>query len=308
MLTSFFSKSKPINFVVVAVYLAVFYILYALQDQPQASVLIILKELAVLLILILSGFLIDFIAGRNEITTRNAYKTILFAAFVVMLPEALRNSEVIIANFFVLLALRRIISLKSHRDTRSKIFDATLWILVASLFYFWCVLFLAVVFFGILLHGAYRIKNWLVPILAFLTVLSIGTCVNLLINDTFYGFWDWFRESNFDFSQYREPDVLIAISFLLGLSLWTLFIYISILQRASAGLKASLMLILLSLFTAVGVALLASTKDSSELLFFLPPLAVIVTNYLQLSRDKWFREILMILVLGLPVLLLFLYN
>ena len=308
MLTSFFSKSKPINFVVVAVYLAVFYFLYALQDQPEASVLTISKEIGILLILILSSQVIDFIASRNEITTRNAYKTFLFAAFAAMLPEALRNSDVIIANFFVLLALRRIISLKSQRDTRSKIFDATLWILVASLFYFWAVLFVAVVFFGIVLHGAHRIKNWLVPILAFLTVLSIATCVNLLINDSFYGFRDWFRESNFDFSGYREPDVLIAVSFLLALTLWTLFIYVGILQRASANLKASLMLILLCLFTAVGVALLAPTKDSSELMFFLPPLAIIVTNYLQLSRDKWFREILMILIVGLPVLLLFLYN
>lgn len=304
MLTSFFSKSTPINFVVIAVYMVVFYVMATLQQGFEPTAANILKEVIVLLLFILSSVLIDFIAKRNEVTSRNAYKTILFAAFACMLFRVLQNNDVIISNFFVLLALRRVISLKSQRETKKKIFDATLWICVASLFYFWAILFMGVVFFGIIIHVSHHIKNWLVPVLAFLTVLSLVTCLNLAINESFYSFSDWFQESNFDFSLYRDLTVLIPVSFLLALSLWSLFFYMGIIQRASSMLKSSLMLFLLNFFLAIGVAVLAPTKDSSELIFFLAPLAIIVTNYFQLLNDKWFQEILLWVIILLPAVLL----
>ena len=101
-----------------------------------------MKEVWVLLLFIMCMVVLNFIAKRNELTQRNAYKTLLFAAFSCMLFEVLRNDDVIIANFFVLLAMRRVISLRSQRVTTRKIFDASLWIFVASLFYFWAVLFM----------------------------------------------------------------------------------------------------------------------------------------------------------------------
>ena len=305
MLTSFFSKSKPINFIVIAVYMVIFYCIAVFETGFETTVGNIVEELLVLILFILSSVLMDFIAKRNEVTSRNAYKTILFAAFACMLFEALQNNDVIISNFFVLLALRRVISLKSQRETKKKIFDATLWICVASLFYFWSILFIGIVFFGIIIHVSHNVKNWLVPILSFLTLLSIVTCVSLLINDSFYTFSEWFQDSNFDFTAYRSPAVLLPVSFLLALSIWSLFFYMGIIQRAGSMLKSSLLLFLLYFFTAIGVALLAPTKDSSELIFFLAPLAIIVTNYFQLLKDKWFQEVLLWLIISLPAILLF---
>lgn len=305
MLTSFFSKSRPINFVAVAIYMVIFYLLAGVEDFSGSSWRILLKEGGVFLAFLLSSVIIDFISKRNEITKRNAYKTILFAAFACMLFEGLRSNDVVVANLFVLLALRRIISLKSQRETQMKIFDATLWILVASLFYFWSILFLFLVFCGIVLHVAHNFKNWLVPALAVLTMLSITTSVDLLLTDTFYTFSEWFQPTNFDFSGYQDPVVLIPVSFLFALTLWSLFFYLALLQRASVNRKASLMLILISLFIAIAVAIFAPTKNSSELFFFLAPLAIVVTNYFQEMKDKWFKEILLLIIVGLPVLLLF---
>ncbi|WP_424492827.1 DUF6427 family protein [Salinimicrobium sp. GXAS 041] len=307
MLTSFFSKTRPISFIVIATYMVIFYSLAVFDGNFEPTLLEISKEVMVLVVFILSSVLMDFIAKRNEITSRNAYKTILFAAFACMLFAALKNDDVMLANFFVLLAMRRVISLKTQRETKKKIFDATLWICVASLFYFWSILFVGVVFFGIIIHVSHNIRNWLVPVLSFLTILSIGTCVSLLINDTFYTFSEWFQESKFDFSEYRNPAVLFPVSFLLALSLWSLVFYLGIIQRASSMLKSSLLLVLLYFFIAIGVAVLAPTKNSSELIFFLAPLAIIVTNYFQLLKDKWFQEVLLWLVVSLPVLLLVLF-
>ncbi len=304
MLTSFFSKSKPINFTVAVVYMLVFYMLVGVQNIFSQSFLGILRETGVFILLLLSLILVNFVAKRNELTSRNAYKTILFAGFVSMLVQTLQNDEVIIANFFVLLAFRRIISLRSQRETIQKVFDATFWILVASLFYFWSVLFLLVVFVGILLYSGLNLKTLLVPAVAFLILLSLVTTGDLLFNDSFYTIQDWYQASNFDFLAYREPSNLIPVAFLLALTLWSSFFFMVVIQKAGSNLKASLLLVFVTLQAALFLAIMAPTKDTSELLFFLAPLAIMVTNYFQMLHDKWFREILLGVIILLPVVIL----
>lgn len=304
MLTSFFSNSRPINFIIVAVYLLVFYLAANLDVLVSSSLWVVLQEIGMLAVLILSVFLLNFISGRNELTGRNAYKSVLFAGFICMFAAAMQNNDVILSNLFLLLALRRILSLKSQRETVQKVFDATFWVGVASLFYFWSILFLFIVYFGILTHVGHRFKNWLVPFIAILTLFSIATTADLLITDTFYTFGDWFQNSNFNFDAYSDPKILIPAAFLFALSLWSSFFYMLIIQKASANAKASLFLILLCAGIALTVAVLAPTKNGSELLFFFAPLAIIVTNYFQHMKDKWFKETLLITIVLLPVLLL----
>lgn len=307
MLTSFFSKSRPINFVFVATYILVFFLLANLEELGGGDFTLILQKAGVLLILLLTVFIINFVSRRNELTSRNAYKTVLFAAFSAMFVVSLTNDAAIVANFLVLLALRRIISLKSQRETVKKIFDATLWIGIASLFYFWSILFLFLVYFGVLVHEGYKFKNWLIPAVSILTLFSITTSVDLFLTDTFYTFSDWFVQSNFNFSVYREPEILIPLAFLLALTVWAGFFYIGVIQKASVANKTSLFIILLFTLLSLTVAFLAPTKNSSELIFFFAPLAIIVTNYFQVSSDKWFREILLWITLLLPILLLILF-
>jgi hypothetical protein len=304
MLTSFFSKSKPINFIVVALYMLVFYLFANANTLITGNLWSIVKETGVLLLLITSVFILNFISGRNELTGRNAYKSILFAGFVCMFSAVLENDKIIVANLFILLALRRIISLKSQKATVQKIFDASLWVGVASLFHFWSILFLFLVYFGILVHVGHRFKNWLVPFIALLTLLSLSTAVDLLLTDSFYTISDWYDSISFDFEAYRELPVLIPVAFVLALAAWASFFYMLILQKSSANSKTSLFLILLAAGVAMSIAILAPTKDSSELLFFFAPLSIIVTNYFQHMEDKWFKEILMLAVILLPVALL----
>ncbi|MGI0106068.1 DUF6427 family protein [Salinimicrobium sp. WS361] len=306
MLTSFFSNSRPINFIVVAVYIFIFYLFANLQALFSAPFWVIWQEVGMFLILVLSVFILNFISGRNELTGRNAYKSILFAGFLCMFSAALQNNDVIIANLFLLLALRRILSLKSQRETVKKIFDATFWIGVASLFYFWSILFLFVVYFGLLVHVGHRFKNWLVPVAALLALLSIVTSADLLITDTFYTLADWIQAINLDFEQYQNLSLLIPAAFLFALTLWSSFFYVLIIQKASANAKSSLFIILLCAGVALTVGVLAPTKNGSELMFFFAPLAIVVTNYFQSMKDQWFKEMLFITIILLPVLLLLL--
>lgn len=304
MLTSFFGNSRPVNFILVGVYIFIFYLSYNFMPLFSEGWGTTFTEAGIFVVVLLSIFILNFISGRNELTGRNSYKSIIFAGFLCMFPAALQHNDVVMANLFLLLALRRVLSLKSQRHTISKIFDATLWVGMASLFYFWSILFLFVIYFGIMIHVSHRFKNWLVPLVGFITLFSLVTCVDLYFTGSFYTFTDWFQESNFNFENYRELELLLPAAFLLALSLWASFFYVGIIQKASANAKASLFMVLLWAGVALTGAVLAPNKNGSELMFFYAPLAIIVTNYFQHLEDKWFKEGLFVIIVLVPVLLL----
>jgi hypothetical protein len=212
----------------------------------------------------------------------------------------LRNHQVIFANLCVLFAFRRIISLKSKKVMQKKVFDATFWICIASLFYFWSILFLVVVYAGILYYLP-KPKNWLIPPIAALAVAALTLSFHIIAYDQFYTFSQWFEWSNFDYSNYQNLKILIPISIILALTLWTLVQFFAVVGKASVSMKPSLNLVLLSFLTAIAVAVFAPFKDGSELVFFFVPLSIITSIYFDQKQDKVFREVLLVLLILMPV-------
>lgn len=304
MLTSFFSKSKPVTFLLVMIFMSVFYVTANIGEVFFPFDLgALLTKLGVFVFYLLSILVLNFIAKKNELTRRSAFKIIIFAALSVSFPTILKNDEVIIASFFVLLALRRVISLRSHRDVRQKIFDGAFWICIASLFYFWAILFIFVVYAGVMVHAASQFKNWLVPPVAIFVVLTIVTGFQIILTGEFYTFPHWYEESSFDFAAYNRPGLLFPLSVILALALWTLFYYLGLLQRASISSRPTYILVLFTFLISIGVAVFSPEKNGSELLFFLVPLSLIVSNYFESKREKTFKEILLAGIILMPVLI-----
>ncbi|MBT8319383.1 MAG: hypothetical protein KJP01_04565 [Gramella sp.] len=306
MLTSFFSKSKPFNLVIIILLMALFYIGANITDWDQGfDWLELLEKTGVLLLLVLSLLVLNFIAKKNELTKRSAYKTLLFALFCISFFSLLRNESIIISNLCVLFGLRRIVSLKSHISVQKKIFDATFWICIATLYHFWSVLFLILVFLAIL-NFASSFKNWLVPLVAFLAVTLLTVSFHLLAYDQFYTFSNWFQASNFDFSRYGDLKMLIPLSVFLGLLIWTFFQYFAAIQKASISRRPVLSIILFSLAISAAVAIFSPTKNGSELIFFFVPLSIIASNYFDGKKDRLFKEIILVTLIIMPILLVFL--
>ncbi|MFV8280825.1 DUF6427 family protein [Christiangramia marina] len=306
MLTSFFSKSKPINLTVIVLLLVIFYTsVNFFHLENGFEILDLLQKIGVLGLLVLSLFVLNFIAKKNELTKRSAYKTLLFAIFAISFSELLANTPVIISNLCILLALRRIISLKSHKFVQQKIFDATFWIAIATLYNFWSVLFFLLIFFAIL-NFASAFKNWLVPFVAFLAVAMLTVTFHLLVYDELYTLNDWFQTSNFDFRRYNVASILVPLSIILGLLFWTLIQYFSAIQKASITRRPVLSMILFCLVISIAVAIFAPTKNGSELIFFFVPLSIIASNYFDSKKDRIFKEILLAVLIIMPFILVFL--
>ena len=52
------------------------------------------------------------------------------------------------------------------------------------------------------------------------------------------------------------------------------------------------------------LVIVAPEKDGSEFLFLFAPLAIIITNYLETIKEKWFREVFLATFIVIPIVLL----
>jgi hypothetical protein len=58
------------------------------------------------------------------------------------------------------------------------------------------------------------------------------------------------------------------------------------------------------MFVAFMVVIFAPEKDGSEFLFMFAPLAIIITNYIEVIQEKWFKELFLLLLILVPFAIL----
>ncbi|MFI8377818.1 DUF6427 family protein [Leeuwenhoekiella sp. NPDC079379] len=307
MLTSFFSVSKPINFAIIVIAVILYFSsFYALSDFNELTAYSILNQFFILLVYLFSLGVLNFVVKRNTLTRRNTYIVYLFVCFSFAVPATFFNTDIILSGVFVLLALRRIISLKSSNDFNKKIFDAAFWITIASLFFFWSFLFLIVLYFAILFYGRLDYRNWLIPFTGIFAVLIIAITYSLYSDGALAFALNYVQLPTLDFTAYSSIKLLLPASFLLALYLWCGIYYVSQISDAPQKLKASYFLILISSGIALIIILfLAPLRDGSELYFIFGPLAIISATYIENHKSFWFKEMLLWLALLIPIFLLF---
>src|SRR5690606_18610161 len=153
MISSFFGKTKPINYIVLAIFLFLFYFTNAFLGLGEQKINDVIPfELLAFVVLLLGIFIINQMVRTEKITDFNSYTILFFVLLVIAFAENLQLKNAIFTNFFLLLALWRLLSIKSTRNVKHKIFDASLLIVVASLFYDWAIVFLLLVFVVINLY------------------------------------------------------------------------------------------------------------------------------------------------------------
>lgn len=307
MITSFFKQAKPIHFVLIGTFLLMVFIaskMYVINEPLTFK--LVLKQVFYFGIVLSSLFLLDFFASRNSLTKKNSYKLLMFGLFMAMLPETLLNSNTLLANFFILLALRRIISLRTQKDTQKKLFDAAFWISIATLLYFWAILFFALIFAAMILYSIVNVKNWIIPLTGILAVVIIWVSWMLLTNNDFTDFFDQLFVYNFDFTGLNSARIIISTTILISYGTWGSFYFIKHLKDKSKNLRPSFMLIVISSIISLLIILISPYKDGSEFIFLFAPLAIIMTNYLEVTKEKWFQEVLVWVLVLIPAVFLIL--
>ena len=307
MISSFFSKAKPIHLIIVCLIILVVFLpskLYALQEPFSFGLL--MRQTALFLIVVATVFLLDFFASRNNLTKKNSYKILIFSLFIALLPATILNSKILIANLFILFALRRLISLRSNKEIKKKLFDAAFWISIATLLYFWAILFFVLVILGIILYRVIDIKNWIIPFVGILTVVIIGVSTMVLTGYDFINYFENQINLSFDFSTLNSKRIIVACTVILSYGIWSLLYFIRYLKAKSKKSRPSFVLIIFTILVALLIVAVSPNKNGSEFLFLFGPLSIIITNYLETISEKWFKETLLAGLLATPLILLLL--
>jgi hypothetical protein len=305
MITSIFSKSKPINFIIVAVFVVLLFGVsnYNLLFNDFNSALNASSKLLITLFLV---FLLDFIISKNNLTQGNSYAIMTFGLLIGMFPEVMIYKDLLLANLFLLFALRRLISLHSKLSIKKKMFDAAFWITIATLFYFWSILFFALVIVALIYYSQNDIRNAIVPFVGVATVVILLLVYNILIYDVYIRPSNFQRYASLDYTVYNSKESIIKLTVLFTSLIWILIYFFRMLPDKNKKLRPSYFLIAWASIIAILIALIAPIKNGSEFLFLFAPFSIIMANYIEVISERWFKEVFVVLLLITPIITLLL--
>ena len=305
MIASVFGKTRPFNYLTIGILLLVFFITKTLiTTETNASWLYFAQEIGLFVVVFISAFLINFIALKNELTKANNYALLLYFIFLLFFSSYFQNKSIIIANFFLLLALRRLISLKSLLATKEKIFDATFWILLAALFHFWSILYIVLVFIAIILHVSRDYRNWVVPFIALLAVTILFFLTNSFFDNSILNSLTSKTYVSFNFYYFDNLYQRMALALFSSISLFFFVSQIFDIPNKALNMQSSHKTILFSFLLGVGIYVLSANKNNGSLAFCFAPLAIIGANILEKIDNNWLKEII---VYALVICALFFY-
>lgn len=227
MITSIFKKSKPINFIIVFfITLLAFITAKSKLVTEPVDAIYIFKQIGLFLFCFATVLLVSFIVSKHGLTKKNSYEILLFSLFLLAITQTTANTNILFANFCVLLSFRRTISLRSMITPEKKLFDAAFWIAIATLFYFWAILFFIVIYAALFLYSDNKFKHWLIPFVGVAAVFVIAISISIIYNDNFFGVFKSLPEVSYNFNKYNTPQFLIAITMLLSFGVWASLFYI----------------------------------------------------------------------------------
>ncbi|RIV72548.1 DUF6427 family protein [Flagellimonas aequoris] len=303
MISSFFGKTKPIVHFVLGILLLLFYFSRIFFIAGEKSFFEEFPwELLAFGVLLLVIFIIHQIVRTEKLTDFNSYAMLFFALLAIAFSEEFEQKNAIFTNLFLLLALWRLLSIKSVKNVKHKIFDASLLIALASLFYDWALVFLVLIFVVINMYDRKTFKNWLVPLLGVATIFVLTfTTLKVL------GSLDFF-ERHYQFTL----SFLEAYSFLQVLNVKALVYFILVLiiailvflrmRSVGGGKLLHLRILFLALVFGILITLFTPVDESPVLITFFPA-SVFLANYFEAIKRPKLQEVVLILCLLLSFLL-----
>ncbi len=306
MITSLFRKSTPVNYALVILLTAVCYILYQIADATGVDTTYsLVNQIGIFVFIIGSIFVANFIIKKNNLSRDSSYTILFVLLFLLFFPSIFNEPNLIIANFFVLLGLRRLISLHSLKSAKEKVFDASLWIFVATLFHFWSILFIGLVFISILFHVSRDYRNWILPFLAFFATAAVFILVAFAIDTTWIGHVLNGMRTDVSIDYFTNVKENIAISVYASVSLFFTASMFATLSGRPLVSQTSYKKIIASFMIAIVIFVISPNKSNDVLIFTIAPLAFMATSHIEILHEKIKQEITLALVILCSVSLYF---
>lgn len=307
MLTSFFGKSTPLNYFLLSTVIIVSYLL-KLFFLPNFNVgtYNIITHLVLILLMIFVVLLLDFIIRKNHVTDNNTFAIFIFVLFIVLTPSVYLDIKTLLSNTFLLLATRRVLSLNTEKNIEKKIFDAAMYITIASFLYFWSFLYFIVLYVGIVRKTQSKARFYLIPLSSIIAIFILFITYQLVVYNNLSWFYTWPSIQNFNFESYNNLSLIVPALLLFALLLWTGSVRFFQINSLSKKAKPAASSIALIGFVLIAITVFGSHNNGSELIFIMMPAAIGTANYVEQQPTKErtvFNEILLWFILIIAVLI-----
>ena len=294
MITSFFKTSKPIHYIIFLVVLTFLFVYQRiLPVDYEVNLPNILKEVGHLSILLGSFFTLIFILTKNNLTHNNSYAALYFCLFIGLIPSCLETSSILVSNFFILLSLRRIVSLQTKTNIKKKLFDASMWICLAAVFEPWAILFFALLFLGMLFYSVAQIKNILIPFCGILTLAILLSSYQLLTENVLPNFSEYLPTISLETFSFNNS--IIEPQSLLFLAL-VLFGIVSFIVKGflkNRLFNPNFSVLILAIFIGITIVFLSSNQGLTGYLFAFAPSAIVLANFSETTLYRWLSDIVL---------------
>ena len=302
MITTFFRTSKPHHyfiFLFVLFSMHVFQRLGLLGQEFQGHNYVV--EIIDLFALFGILFLVVFIITKNNLTQNNSLAAAYFCLFTVVIPEVISTHEILVSNLFVLMAYRRIFSMRTGLNLKKKYLDATLWLCISALIYPLAILFFAPLFLAIIQFQSDKLKHVLVVIFGIISMALLVFLSHQIFETTLP--WDGFSKQSigFDFTSFKDLFLLTSLGLFAILSAWAIFALFN--ERISKSkFRFTFITLIFMCVIAITVVLISNPKSPTQLLFMLFPLSVLFANISEISQLRWISDIIMIILVLLTAM------
>lgn len=299
MITSVFKKSTILNYSLVVVLLLGCFFLHQNSDLVLAGASKGAMGISTLIVLLLASFfLVNFMVKKNGLTKDSSYTILFFLLFLMLFPAVFSNSNVLFANLFLLLSLRRLMSLQSLKAPKEKIFDASMWIFIASLFHFWCILFIVLVYISIVFHASRDYRNWLLPFVAFVVTAVVFIFAALIFDPSWIAHFRGQMQMNFELNYFANNYQNAALSFYVLVALYFVIAMVFSMTNRPMILQASYKKMIFAFVIGAVVFILSPQKNNVLLLFTFMPLSLMATNTIEYAQSKLYQEMVLFLFMA----------
>lgn len=293
MLYGFLKSAKPIHYLLTGVLLTVFLLVLTVVRKFNVTESVIGFGIAVLSLLVY-----QFIVSKNELTFRSAmglwfFLWLLLTSFIIKI-----DATALLGLLFILLALRRVLSMQSGKNEIAKIFDASFWVSLSCFINPWYAALYIVVYVGIFLYARNQLRFWFIPFIAMICVGFLSFTIGYVFEIAIYRPWE---------NSWNLVDVGIvqrgAAGFLFYslLAIAAIFFMIYAVRIIDLNKRVPPYLSVLITIVFMGVVLMVINHSApfSAALLALPGIAIFMARAAYTIQDKVLREFL----LWLPVML-----
>ena len=298
MLTNFFGKSKPINFIVI---ISLFFIYVLKASLVGVSVIdlsgsFVIGTVGFFLFFLIQFFFYNFIVSKNNLTHSNSYALLLFTIFIGFFTTYFLEVKMLNLFFLHLLFLRKIYSFQSSKTIFQKLFDSGFWLGIMFIIEPFSIVYFLLLYAAIYLFQKVTIRTLLIPVIGFISPLIIWFTY-FLWDDNIEEFVKYFYFfTNYDLSLYTQRFFLVPLILIGFCTVTVIALKTPNVLSVKTIFRRSWVLVIFNLIIAASFIIFLPDKNGSEIIFILFPMSIIVANGLEMKAKRIVKDIVLVIL------------